>query len=212
MTTLAIEVLRLRAGFAADDDTHDEDLEAAADQALALCETYCDRWFEKQEQTEQIWPTAGAFLAKRYPVESVTSITDANGDAFDPASVRIVNAAGIVLRGGCPIGGAGAWPAEIVYVGGFEPLPQDLVFALLAAFDAVWSSTPGWGAAAGSAAEQLQKISVVGVGSIDFGTGGTTSGGSAGGSQIGSQPWGVLPVMVTSILQRYMNHTVIGGG
>jgi hypothetical protein len=204
--------LRVRAGFPANDDSHDEDLQAAADQALMLCETYCDRFFEKQSQIEQIWPTAGSFMVKRYPLESITSITNANGDAIEVGNVRTVDAPGIVLRGGCSIGGAGIWPLSIEYVGGFDPLPKDLEFAVLAAFDAVWSTTPGWGAAAGSAAEQVQKISVVGVGSIDFGTGGTTSGGAAGGSQVGSHPWGVLPVTVTSILQRYMNHTVISGG
>lgn len=207
-----IEVLRIRAGFDKADDTHDHDLEAAADQALALCETYCDRWFELKERTEQIWPTRGSYIVKAYPIESISAITDANGDTIDAGLYRTVDDAGIVLRGGCSIGGTGVWPMSITYEGGFDPLPKDLEFAVLAAFDAVWSSTPGWGAIAGSAAEQVQKISVVGVGSIDFGTGGTTSGGAAGGSQVGSQPYGVLPVTVTSILQRYMHHTVIGGG
>lgn len=205
-----IATLRARAGFASGDTSHDAELQAAADQALMLCETYCDRWFKKQPQTEQIWPSSGSYMVKRYPIESITSITNANGDAIDVSSVRTVGAPGIVLRGGCSIGGAGI---TIVYVGGFDPLPADLEFAVLAAFDAVWSTTPGWGATAGSAAEQVQKISVVGVGSIDFGTGGTSSGGSpSGGGQVGSHPWGVLSVNVTSILQRYMNHTVIGGG
>jgi hypothetical protein len=209
---ITIDVLRVRAGVPVGDNSRDVELEMAADQALALCETFCDRWFEKKPQTEQIWPIQGSYLVKRWPIESITTITDANGAVIDPGTYRTIDDAGIVLRGGCAIGGAGVWPLSIVYVGGFDPLPKDLEFALLAAFDAVWSSTPGWGATAGSSAEQVQKISVVGVGSIDFGTGGTTSGGSAGGTQYGSQPAGVLPAMVTSVLQRYMNHTVIGGG
>lgn len=207
-----IEDLRVRIGLDPADAARDNELDAAADQALALCETFCDRWFEKKTQIEQIWPAHGSFLVKRYPIASVTSIKDANGDVIDSGLYRTVDTAGIVLRGGCSIGGAGLWPLSIEYVGGFDPLPKDLEFALLAAFDAVWGSTPGWGAAAGSAAEQVQKISVVGVGSIDFGTGGTTSGGTAGGTQIGAQPSGVLPVAVTAILQRYLNHTVILGG
>lgn len=200
-----IERLRKRAGFPIDDASHDEDLELAGEQALMLCETFCDRFFEKKSQTEQIWRQSGHFVVKRYPVESVTSITDTNGAVIDLARYGVQEEAGIIHR----IGGAS--PFKIVYVGGYDPLPPDLEYAILGAFDAVWASTPGWGAAAGSIAEQVQKISVVGVGSIDFGTGGTTSGGSSG-SSAESQPWGVLPVTVTSVLQRYMRHTVIGGG
>lgn len=205
------ERLRVRAGFPVDDTTHDDELQLAFDQALTLCETYCDRWFVLMPQVEQIFPTRGAFMVRRYPIEVIDSISDANGGLIDPASYAINGSAGIVLRCGPYLGGMSIWPLEISYVGGYEPLPADLEYAVLGAFDAVWAATPGWGGSVGGAAGEMQKISVVGVGSIDFGSSSASSSG-AGGPQVGSQPWGVLPVTVTAVLQRYMNHTVIGGG
>jgi hypothetical protein len=207
-----IERLRVAAGLPVDDATRDAELELAYEQALTLCESYCDRWFPLQPQIEQIWPTRGAFMVKRYPIQSITAITDANGAQLAPATYLINAPAGIVLRYGAAIA-ASAWPLSIEYVGGYEPLPADLDYAVLAAFDAVWASTPGWGASSEASAGQMQKISVVGVGSIDFGTS-SSSTSTESGQRFASdlKPWGVLPVTVTAALQRYLNYAVIGVG
>lgn len=204
-------MLRARVGFDPADPSHDADLTACLAQAIAMCETYCDRWFDyKADEEEQIYPARSALLVKRYPLEAVTSIVDDIGETLDPAGYDIVGEAGVILRGGC------GWyraPVTVTYAGGYQEYPPDLQYALLAAFDAVWASTPGWGAATNvneREAGVISKISIVGVGSLDYsGPGG--GGGSTQRFASDVAPWGVLPVSVVAVLTRYMNSTVIAG-
>lgn len=208
---IAIDVLRERIGLDPTDASRDAQLTAAWAQALALCETYCDRKFEKATETEELWPARRSLLVRRYPIVSVTSITDASGAVLEASTYQVIDEAGIILRGGYGIPGGA--PLTIVYVGGYEPFPKDLEFAVLAAFDAVWASTPGWGAVGGSQSTgAVQKISIVGVGSLDFADSASSAASAGAAGQIGAQPWGILPISATSILARYMNHTVIAGG
>lgn len=207
-----IELLRERIGLVPGDASRDAQLAAAWGQAIALCETYCDRKLEKATDTEELWPARGSLLVRRYPIESVTSITDASGTVLESSAYQVIDLAGIIVRAGAMMGGGGA-PLEVVYVGGYEPLPKDLEFAVLAAFDAVWAATPGWGAVSGAqSVGAVQKISIVGVGSLDLADSASSAASAGAGGQIGAQPWGILPISATSILSRYMNHTVIAGG
>jgi hypothetical protein len=201
-----IEVLRTRIGLAADDDTRDADIELAEEQALALCESHCDRWFLLLDELEQIWPVGRSLMVKRYPIESVIAITDAVGATVDPMTYQVINDSGIIA---CQGQGWGAYrvPVKVEYTGGYEPLPADLEYAMLAVFDVLWAETPGWGATAGIPLDAaVAKVSVVGVGSLDF-----DRGGSASSTNNASKGLGAIPATATAALQRYLNHTVMGG-
>lgn len=202
-----IETLRTRIGLAADDASRDEQIELAEEQALALCESHCDRRFLLLDELEQIWPVGRSLMVKRYPIEEVLALTDAVGAIVDPSTYQVINESGIIS---CQGGGWGAYrfPVKVEYVGGYAPLPADLEYAMLAVFDVLWAETPGWGAAAGAPLDAaVSKVSVVGVGSLDFERGGTAS--SANNAAKGL---GALPATATATLQRYLNHTVMGGG
>lgn len=205
----------------ADPPAPPELVDAVMATALAICETFCDRRFEyKEGETEQCMPGRYSLLVRRYPLIEVTSITSKAG-VLDPSSYYVVSDSGLILRS---CGGAGTpWGfgrdvLTVVYNGGFDPLPGDLDWALSQTFDALWAITPG--AQGGSAEAESQqrtpaKISVVGVGSIDFESASSSS--AAGfASQTrysgASAPWSIIPVRAMDILTRYMNQTVIAGG
>lgn len=109
-------------------------------------------------------------------------------------------------------------PVEVRYTGGFQNLPPALEWALMLAFDAVWSSTPNLGASSGGGASIIQgtgevkKVSLVGIGSVDFDVGATAAGGSSRSASGGSSPWSILPEVVTSVLDRYRRESVVGVG
>jgi hypothetical protein len=203
----AIETLRTRIGLPADDPSRDAEIELAEEQALALCESHCDRWFLEEEELEQIWPVGSSLMVKRYPIEAVIAITDALGVTVDPMTYQVIHESGIISYQGW---GWGAYrvPVKVEYIGGYDPLPADLAYAMLAVFDVVWAETPGWGATAGVPLDAaVAKVSVVGVGSLDF-----DRGGSASSTNNAAKGLGALPATATAALQRYLNHTVMGGG
>jgi hypothetical protein len=203
----AIETLRTRIGLAADDDTRDAEIELAEAQALALCESHCDRRFLLLEELEQIWPVGRSLMVRRYPIEEVLAITDAQGVILETSTYQVINESGIISCRGC---GWGAYrvPVKVEYIGGYDPLPADLEYAMLAVFDVLWAETPGWGASAGVPPDAaLAKVSVVGVGSLDF-----ERGGSVSSTNNAAKGLGALPATATATLQRYLNHTVMGGG
>lgn len=206
---ITVEMLRVRIGLDPGDASRDTDLTAALAQATAICETYCDRRFALADDVEQLTPGRYSLQVRRYPIVTVTSITNGLGEALELAGVQVLKEQGLILR----VGGGGADVFTVAYRGGYEPLPVDLEYALLGAFDQVWATTPGWGAESGAQSTgDLQKISIVGVGSLDFASPTSSSASGDGGKQSAGQSWGILPVSVTSILSRYMRHTVIAGG
>lgn len=210
MPIAPIEVLRARVGLDPTDASKDVVIAATEAAALAICETYCDRFFEfKADAQEQILPGRYSLLVKRYPLVSVTSITrEGSTDPLDPSSYAVVNESGVILRGG------GCWASGLYtvdYAGGYDPLPPDLQWALLLVFDAAWAIAPSGGASGAGElpAGALSKISVVGVGALEFDTSAAAVG---AGSKSKSTPWSIIPVTAVDVLTRYMNHTVIAGG
>ena len=214
-------VLRIRIGLQPDDDSKDLLIEQAYMAALAMCETFCDRWFEfKVGQVEQFGPTrTRSLLLRRYPVLQVTSIVTGMGESLPLTNYSLLQEAGIVMGVApwlvtwtAPV--PGIWmpgdPAyTVTYDGGFDPLPPDLSLAVALGFDAVWYATPGAGALPGQANLPVKSVSVVGVGSMDFDASGSGSG--SGHTDGASGSWSLLPQMATDILQRYKHASVIAG-
>jgi hypothetical protein len=210
--TIDIETLRVRAGFPADDDTHDADLNAALAQAWGLVETYCDRKFEAADEVEEFDAFEmfdQALRLRRYPVDSVASLTIFG----EPVTQwRLNKAAGIVRpwpRFWFPFLDATNPTIAVSYHGGYDPLPADLEWAVLAVFDVVWGGNPAWGGGSGLVIDDVKKLSIVGVGSLDFG--GTSPAVGAGASVEAGEAWGPVSGEVMDILRLYRSNVPIGG-
>jgi hypothetical protein len=232
--TWDITTAKLRLGI--EDDTQDAALQSAMDVALAVAEGYCDRRFLKQADTQEFpLPTGPTLLVRRYPLVSLETIAPLDPQDEPPvepvdvsATWRIDKRRGIVFMVGMPPWGAsyttpvapGAFYAGaragfvLNYTGGYDPLPADLEQALWMVFDAVWFSTPGWGAEAGSQSGAgggaVKSFSIDGS-TISFDNASGNEAASQSGGSVGA--WGpYLPLGATSLLQQYRAETVVGVG
>jgi hypothetical protein len=144
-------------------------VQPALDAALAIAETYCDRFFMEADEVETIIPVNGNTLkVHRYPITSVASITEVHGTGTFSAS-HIDKKAGVVYMD------SHGWSHEatITYKGGYATLPLDIELALFDIFMAVWNATPGAGAAVGGAVTvsgtgAIRSISVPDSGTIQY--------------------------------------------
>jgi hypothetical protein len=106
-------------------------------------------------------------------------------------------------------------PLVLTYFAGYRTLPPTLLWAMNAVFDAVWASDSAFGGTAGSGLIQgsgaVKKVSLVGIGSVDFdvGTTAVSSGSGAGG---GADPWSLIPATVVAVLDRFRRESVVGCG
>ncbi len=203
----------LKARWGITDAAKDALVKSVADQAQALCETYCGRRFDLDDDVEDFAAVQYSFQVHRWPIASITALSHVPPSQIGGAAptvrpiaqYRVNAAAGVVEPGE-----AAGWWAGLVrceYRGGFEPWPPDLAWAVTLAADLIWAGTPGGGAEVGStgASQAIKRISVVGVYSAEL------AGGDAGGSD-GDNTWGILPPNVTAVLDKYRHGAVIGIG
>ena len=151
--------------------TQDVQLQAALAAALAIAEGYCDRYFmHVSGQTEVRTHVSGSSVSlMRYPLDGVPSISgDSNTYKFH---ADLDN--GVIHFDGRYVD----HKLTIFYSGGYVTLPADLEYALWGIFDGVWSNMNNAGSVS---AGGVDKISLVGVGSISYDTGSGASSGSAG--------------------------------
>ena len=197
---ITIELLRARAGVP--DGTKDVELEAAFDAAFSTIETYLDRALMLSPDTLTTDMPVSHVLVRRWPIVTVDSVTW-NGQAVTAGSYWFNASAGEILFAfprGCP-------PLVVNWTGGYDTLPPDLVWAVLATFDQAWLTDPASGAQQGAvAAPGVQKAAITGVGSFDYG-----SGGSGGAMGSGTAPWGMIPASAVEVLASYANTARYGG-
>jgi hypothetical protein len=201
-----IEELRVRIGLQPDDTSRDADLRAALAFNTALIETYLDRKIEFLDD-EQTFFEGGTILLRRWPVVVDSVILETtNGSYLSLTRNRVDYERGMIFY-------HSTFPVVVKWKGGFETIPADLLWAATAAFDAVWAATPGWGATAGggiiTGTGAVKKVSLVGIGSVDLDVGAKAIDSGNGG---GSDPWGILPSAVTTILDRYQRESLLGVG
>ncbi len=151
-----IENLRTRVGLASDDPSKDTELIDAADVALAVAESYCDRKFMQQVTTDVFTHIIRSTLSlTRYPVETITSL--------DPDIAHHIDMQNGVIF-------LERFTAEkemtVVYEGGYDPVPKDLNLALKFIFDTVYASASG-AATGGVKSVKLGDLSI----SYDTGSG-----------------------------------------
>lgn len=173
---------RLRLGLAAGDVSRDSDITLAMSQALALAEKYCDRYFlYKATETRFYWVDGYRFQLARYPLETVNPIKEGS---------FTVHQEGGWIKFGHPIVSK---ELKIVYAGGYKVLPADLELALWNTFDSTYGAVTAGAIATGG----LKKVSITGVGSLDYDTG------SAASTNAGGAFGGLLPAPAQLILDLY---------
>jgi hypothetical protein len=110
------------------DSNSDAQLETWIDQASSIFASECDRVFAKETVSEQFRPNfyrdPAPLPLSRCPVSSITSVTEA-GTVLDPVDYEVDPAIGLLYR---LSGGArtcwGFGKITVLYIGGYEPLPD----------------------------------------------------------------------------------------
>jgi len=129
------------------DATKDYWVTLCLDTAKAIAEKHLDRSFDFATETVKLYDFHGKQLhLQRYPLTAVTSIVG-DGTTSVPTTEYKAHLTGgyiefFTVRSYKEV--------DVTYSGGYSVLPPDLVLALWLIFDALWSSTPGAGKAAGS--------------------------------------------------------------
>lgn len=211
---VTIEELRVRVGLDPSDPSKDLELEAAASTTLGMLETYLDRKLPLALDTQVFFVNDPSILLRRWPVvlDTVSMIwpIGIGSEPLNPVDSKYVDyERGIIFSKQVGV----AFPVTVSWEGGFDVLPPDLMWAYWSAFDILWTSSATWGGSAGGGAYAgaAKRITLVGIGSVEFDTG--SSGGSGSGSTSqDSVPWGIFPINVTTILDRYRRESVIGVG
>ena len=145
------------------DTTRDAVITMALNAALALVERYCDRkFFLATEGAELLRVRGDRAQVHRYPIVQVLGMSY-NGD-YD-----VANDAGIIVFRRL----VQEDRITIDYVGGYAVLPADLEAALWALFNVYWGEIGGGtGGATGLAAGSVESVTLQGVGTVRFATGG----------------------------------------
>ena len=161
-----------RLSLAVADTSKDVAIQAALSASLAIAEDYCKRRFSFATEVARFYHVASGYLfVSRYPINVVTSVVRSNGQS--DIKYKVNQSAGFLdLHGRYS-----DEEIQVTYSGGYRTLPPDLEYALWGIFDGVWSNMNNAGAVS---AGGVDKISLVGVGSISYDTGSGASSGSAG--------------------------------
>ena len=163
--------------------TQDAELQMALDTALALAETYCDRYFMYQaNETEKfVHAHSNTLSLKRYPIEMINSGAGEHHYSQDSGVVYLHD-------------NSFQHETTVDYNGGYKTLPLDLEFALWAVFDTVWGQMNNVGGTP-SAGGAVKAISSAGQ-RVEF----DTSGGAVAGVDAATG----IPSMALSVLNNYV--------
>lgn len=180
-----IEDFRTHVGLLSSDASKDAQIVISKDTALHVMERYCDRHFIKNAEIERHVHFHGYVMSlSRYPIdpnhiEVVTYGTEEYHVDYDRGLIRFDN----VISNHA---------VEIAYVGGYEPLPPELVFVFWQVFKTVYDIHGG-----GSVSSGNLKSVKAGQISISY----DTSGGSS--NPQGGAVGGLIPITAVSVLDRY---------
>lgn len=192
--TELIAAARLRQNVAAVDTTYDDQISAALALALSIVETYLDRKLEYLVDDVHIaLPGSLDALVRRYPIESVKSITNHSGAIVFDAK-----------RGIVPVPYSNS-PVEVVYTGGYKPgeIPSEIEYVLMKLFDVLAPDfgLPTVGQVSGST---IQSITVPDVGTVRYSESASGSTSLAG--------IGLLTGTMRGLLDPYRAESAVGAG
>ena len=149
----------------------DAELQVALDAALAIAEGYCDRKFmHTPTQVETFTHSSGNSISLiRYPLDADPTLSGdrANYSFHTDWENGVIHCDDFVVD----------HKLTVTYSGGYVTLPADLEYALWGIFDGVWSNMQNAGSMGSGG---VDKISLVGVGSISYSGGGVGGSGSSG--------------------------------
>jgi hypothetical protein len=186
----------------------DTQLNVAIGAALNIAEKYCDRNFLYMAETARFYYSASnALKVRRYPIESVTSVTDTkNRTPIASTDYKVDLKDGMILFSGWRF----AEEIDVSYTGGYKTLPDDLELALWSIFDNVWATLPGGGLTIGATAGSggtIKSIAIPDVGTVQY----DTSSGAGGGA--GSGAGGkYITDGVRMLLDLYRAESAVGAG
>lgn len=140
LTTLAVvkDELSITSG------SNDASLKRYISAASAAAAQYCNRVFQAETVKDEFWPDRDPFQFQlpnrqsviqlsRWPVVSVTSVTENGNVLVDGVGYRVDAENGALVRLGCdgyPTKWC-AWPIAVQYVGGFASIPGDVADAVI---------------------------------------------------------------------------------
>lgn len=185
---IPIEGLRVRVGLLPSDNSKDLMIKDVFSASIGAIETYLNRILRFGNYTETFVHFAGKVVQlKAYPIERVDVVVAAVG--VEPP-YHVDKVAGdlhldLFIR---------AHEFSVSYSGGYRSLPSDIILAVVATFDNVWSAVNA-SAGAVSGTGEIKSISVPDVGTISYQSAGVSASGKAG--------VGYIPGSVIELLTKY---------
>ena len=183
-----LELLKGQLNIDPADTSRDAELSMYLEMAGSACEKYIDNIIDQRDVSERFKTDKHPIALRYYPVSDLVGVSVDGDDQL--ADYELFQEEGLSwgVKNTCGWHEGSCFEQmTLTYTAGYDPLPADLGYAVVAAGKVY--EAPG-GAAVGS----VKKESVVGVGSIEYETGSDASGG--GGS-------GMLTSSVTDVLDLY---------
>lgn len=184
---IPVETLRVHAGYAPDDATHDAEIDIAYGIALESVESYLDRILTSGDYIESFTHVAASALSlKAYPLQEVVSVVVDPGASEPPFHKEDVT--GLIKLDGH----FAMHVVTVTYAGGYVKAPGPIMLALLATFDAVWASMQSASATVGKEV----KATVVDGMRVEYFD-------PSAGSSSSAQSFGVVPSSSAQMLDVY---------
>jgi hypothetical protein len=214
-----ITLADIKAALGITTTTPEEDsyLQAQLTVVVALMQRYTHRQLFKAAYSETHLEPGHSVNLKEWPVESVASVSL---DGQSLSNYLLIPDKGILRPYGSCCACAGVWTGcklEVSYIGGFDPLPPDLLLVVHSFMAEAWKRKPTAGIVAGGGDElgQINKMTVFEVGSVEFDTGRLPGPYSSprlfgAGGAVGDALGGLLGQYL-SILDLYVDHAAVIG-
>ena len=181
--------------------TDDLEVEKFMNLAMALAEKYCDRGIIFRQETARFYHVnARTLFLPRYPVENISRMNIHNKAHLHRALGQLIFHSQPIVHD----------EIEIEYDGGYryDSIPPDLELALWDIVSILWttygSAAAGGGAAVGPtvALGAVKKRTIVGVGSVEYETGGGSSS-SGSDTNLSADLSALMPGATQAILELY---------
>jgi hypothetical protein len=186
-TMTLLDLMKKQLDMCTTDTSMDAELCLWLQMAGEACEAYCDNVLAAQDVTERHPATHSPVSLRYWPVSDVTNATVVIDGQDVSTDYEFFYGGGVdfitVSRTGRTLPD-GFKQMDITYRAGYEPLPSDLAYAIVAAGNSYNSGIAGTG--------EIKRESVVGVGSVEY----ATSADQAGN-------YGVLSSNVIATLDKY---------
>lgn len=157
-----LDELKTRLGITPGDTEHDAYLTQQIEAVTALIENYCARKFELSQEIQTIRHPNTTLNLIRFPIELIVSIQTSRGDLIPELNYKIDHDLGQVYwaMNGCQWNNDGM--IQVVYNGGFDPIPQDIQEVV---FDIVSGRYYSQGT---DPSQKLKSETVEGIGKMEY--------------------------------------------